>query len=255
MGKVFARFRQDIQFDLKVDIPTSPDFVGYVLQDMLVRIRGWFDPDNYTQPDNNELYGILIDIENANERMASDAKMSYKEIYASQNEKDQREKERFEEYFKVKGKPIQKESWRSFRKGMYCLYIPTKKNVGDPGITPEHVKNEQIELIKEYISDMRKEWKKLWEKIVSLGGNYNSEFGNLHKNYLADEPHGRFEMIRSFLTNTINGEKTTAFKYKTMLEWFIEKDDLTSDEPTLGKSIRQLSAPFMEGATYQIQID
>ncbi len=92
MGTI-GKYRQDIRFDLNYNVPTSPDFVGYVLQDMLVRIRGWYDPDDYTRPDNNELYGILIDIENGEERITSDAKMTYKEILASQQEKDQKEKE------------------------------------------------------------------------------------------------------------------------------------------------------------------
>ncbi|MBN2737232.1 MAG: hypothetical protein JXR70_09650 [Spirochaetales bacterium] len=255
MSEVLATYRRDIKFDLDFDIPYVPEYAGYIMQDMFVRVQGWYDPENYTRPDNNEVFGVLIDIENGEGRMSSDASMTLKEVQDSQDDKDQKEKDYFVKYFQHKGEPFHRASYDSFRKGMYLLVIPTEKNVGDPGVTPEDIKNEQIETIKEYINTMREEWEKLWEHVNNLKGEYKSEFDEFHKKLEADEPHGKWELYRSFVTNTINGEKTDVFRYKTFLEWLTEQDDLLSDEETLGTALKKMCAPFLENATYKISTD
>jgi len=260
------KFHFDKRF--KIDTGTMigghfPDYVGYQLSDLIVRIHNWYDeahPQEFQVGLRNVSYGILVDVEDGDQRLSTISHKPYRILKEAGSDKDRKDKDVFEDRFKAAGTPITNEEHKGFWQGLYLISLPVPESCGT---SPEKIKEAQENLIRHYIDDMRKEWDALLHRMKNEKHIMRSEFDTFSRKLMAEEPHGRWELVRGFMTNAIREKDSDkpVSHFKTFLEWLCDKELIPIDRSTpveeaqVKPLLEKLALPLEEGRVYQMEVD
>ena len=257
------------------------EFVGYTLQDLIVRVYGRFPGGTDSANERNPpecLYGILLDVADPYFKRhlgeASDADGNIEAVDADGN--------LIRRAFVEPGANIgsgRSVDWVSIRRhykehystrvpranfdggawqNLYLLLLPTGEDESE--MSPTDLREKQEEVLKEYIDAMRAEWHK-FIKLADQGQWPGYPGYGQRRNETATFA-GRTQFIRDFFNNRVNGQDVgpSHFRYLSLFRWVADRvglwgrDERYSQAQAKG-TLYGMTMPLFNGLEYRFETD